>query len=193
MFSQQFWTERRITGALLVLSVLVLIPGVALYTSRINRPISAQAAADKSLFQAERQFILASVIVSALGFVMLEAVLQAAGDRVFAHLGMFGFLFGAVLVVVAEALTLDGQQAPYALALSYQTLAFLSQAAYGVSLLRTRLLPRWVGLASIVWNIGWLVVATVVNFHYIPALYALMPLLFGILLLLPRYQATTTQ
>jgi len=193
MFSRQFWTERRITGALLVLSVLVLIPGVALYISASNNPRFGLAIGDRASFQLERYFVLTSVIVSTLGLVMLESVLREAGDRVFARLGMFGFMFGAVLVVVVEALLLDGQQIPYALGITYETLAFLSQVAYGASLLQTRLLPRWVGLASIVWNIGWLVVLTLVNYHYIPLLHALMPLLIGILLLLRRYQASTTQ
>jgi hypothetical protein len=189
MFSQQFWTERRITGILLVLSVLLLIPGVALYVNRGNRPISGTNA----LFQLERHFILASVIVSTLGLVMLETLLREAGERIFARLGMVGFLFGGVLIVVAEALLLGGRQIPHALGISYETLAFLSQAAYGVSLLQTRLLPRWVGLVSIAWNIGWLAVLTLVNYHYIPLLHALMPFLIGILLLLRRYQASTTQ
>ncbi len=194
MFSRQFWTERRITGALLVLSVLVLIPGGVLYSIRVNsfnRPISAHEVVDN--FQLERHFILASVIVSTLGLVMLETLLREAGDRVFARLGMFGFLFGAVLIVVAEALTLDGKLAPDALVMSYGTLAFLAEAAYGVSLLQTRLLPNWVGLASIVWNIGCLVVLTLLHYYYIPILHALMPLLFGILLLSRRYQVSTTQ
>ena len=123
----------------------------------------------------------------------LEGTQVAISHTLPVILGMFGFLFGAVLIVVVEALFLDGQQAPYALGISYETLAFLSQAAYGASLLQTRLLPKWVGQASILWNIGWLAVLTVAKYHYIPLLHALMPLLIGILLLSRRYQASTTR
>jgi hypothetical protein len=193
MFSRQFWTERWITGALLVLSVLLLIPGVVLYINRDNTPILGTVAEANALFQLERYFVLTSVIVSTLGLVMLETLLRGAGDRIFARLGMVGFLFGAVLIVVVEALILNRQQIPYALGITYETLAFLSQAAYGASLLQTRLLPKWLGQASIVWNIGWLVVLTLANYHYIPLLHALMPLLIGILLLSRPYQASSAQ
>ena len=83
MFTRQFWSERRIAGALLVLSVLVLLPGVALYINRANRLFSG---GDNARFQLERYFVLTSVIVSTLGLVMLETVLREAGDRVFARL-----------------------------------------------------------------------------------------------------------
>jgi hypothetical protein len=70
----------------------------------------------------------------------------------------------------------------------YVLLAFLAQAAFGVSLLRTGLLPGWVGWATIVWNLAWLVVLPIVSPRdiYYPVLHHVAPLLIGIALLVRR-------
>ena len=64
-------------------------------------------------------------------------------------------------------------------------LLFLAQAAFGAALLRTGLLPGWVGWATIIWNLGWLVVLPLVRPQdmYYPWLHYAAPILIGIVLL----------
>jgi len=64
-------------------------------------------------------------------------------------------------------------------------LAFLAQAAFGAALLRTGLVAGWVGWATILWNLAWLVVLAIVSPRnmYFPVLHHVAPLLIGIALL----------
>ena len=52
----------------------------------------------------ERGFILAAIIVTAIGFVLLDGALQQVGERPLARVGAVAFLFGGVLGVAAEVL-----------------------------------------------------------------------------------------
>jgi hypothetical protein len=65
-------------------------------------------------------------------------------------------------------------------------LAFVGQAVFGAALLRTGLLPGWVGWATILWNLGWLVILPIARpaDMYYPWLHYVAPLLIGIALLL---------
>jgi hypothetical protein len=65
------------------------------------------------------------------------------------------YLIAAVLAVVQEALLFDGSRYVDPLDRVYVVMAFSSQAAFGGALLRTRLLPTWVGQMTIAWNLGW--------------------------------------
>jgi hypothetical protein len=64
-------------------------------------------------------------------------------------------------------------------------LVFLAQAVFGASLLRTGLLPGWVGWATIIWNLGLLVYLPVFKPRemYYSFVYYVAPLLIGITLL----------
>jgi hypothetical protein len=136
----------------------------------------------------ERGGWLAAVFLTALGLILLEGTLQETKGRVLARLGASAYFFGAVLVVVAEAMPLPRDQPSYPLIVIYVGLAFLSQAAVGVALLQSHMLPTWVGWITIVWNIGWLVALPMVSPDdlYYPILHHVMPLLIGIMLLLVR-------
>ncbi len=171
-------SERSTSGALLTLGALLAFVGAALFGL-------GGRDASSPLFVLTRSLILAAVVTNALGLALLESLLRDAGERVLSRLGLIGFLIGAALAVVAEALLLDGSgYLIYTLNRVYVVLAFLSQAAYGGALLRTRLLPIWVGRMTIAWNLGCFAVLLAVNVgsgpDYYPILHHIAPLLIGI-------------
>jgi hypothetical protein len=134
----------------------------------------------------ERGFVIAAVWMAALGFVLLERLLEAAGNRILAPLGMVTFLTAVILVIVAEGLFLSKQEWAYALVVLFVVLAFLGQVIFGVALLLIAFLPGWVGWAAIVWNLAWLVILLIARPQdiYYPWLHYAAPLLIGIMLLL---------
>jgi hypothetical protein len=80
----------------------------------------------------------------------------------------------------------------YPLIVVHVVLAFLGQAAIGGALWQSKLLAPWIGWATILWNLAWLVALPIITPHdiYFPILHGLMPLLIGAPLLrrpaLPR-------
>jgi len=115
-------------------------------------------------------FLLATVITLA-GLALLRLALQDAGDRFSATLGLLGYLFGAVFFVMHLGFRLTvmplaaaefrrvgaapGWYEPWRnwarLEFGiYHVLAYLALVAYGVALLKTRILPRPVAWLCIV-------------------------------------------
>jgi hypothetical protein len=211
--------ERLIAGALLVAGsllffvALVFIVGIADPGGRSIVTLSADARLPLITANAGRwewgwAFGIAGIVVTVLGFAMLEAVLRSAGDRVLARLGLVAFLFGAVLTVAGRAQevsiavwaageTAAGGPIPTLLApvvdwsnamtAVYTALAFAALAAFGGSILATGLLSRAVGWVAVAWGIGWglaFVVAWIAvgGFDY-PALHHVVPLVIGVALL----------
>jgi len=76
-----------------------------------------------------------------------------------------------------------------ALFVIYTVLTLSGMIAYGGALLLTRLLPHWLGWVIIVYNLAGLVILGVTA-DLPPFLHHLLPIVMGILLLLPRYQMT---
>lgn len=133
----------------------------------------------------ERAFIIAAIVATVLGLVLLEDLLRAAGDTYLARLGMVAFLFAAGQAVVAEGLYLGKNDWHYPLIVVYAVIGFVAQAAFGVALLQTNLVSAGVGWATILWNIGWLVMLVIFsrNNIYFPVLHHVAPLIIGIALL----------
>ena len=183
MDGQVILSERQIAAGLLILSGLVFAVGGILYAGRAFLKWPAAETPDYLVW--ERGFIIASVLVNVLGLVLLEGLLRGAGDSIIARLGMVVYVFGAVIVVVAETSFLSKQEWVYGQIVVYVVLALLAQAAFGVALLQTGLVPGWVGWATIIWNLGWLIVLPIVTPGniYFPALHYAAPLMIGIALL----------
>lgn len=177
------WSFQRAAGALMVAAIFPLALGVYLFLSRNG--IQGGTPRSTALFAWERASILAAVILTAIGLALLEGNLHETNGRVLARLGASAYFFGAVLLVAAEAMRLPEGPAPYPLIVIYVLLAFLGQAAIGGALLQSNLLPVWIGWATLVWNLGLLVVLpiTTPGDIYFPILHHLMPLLIGIPLL----------
>lgn len=192
MIEQSFWNLQRATGAFLVAAILPLALGVYLFLSRNG--VGGGTPRSQALFVWERGSILTAVILTAIGLVLLEGILQETDGRALARVGASAYFFGAVLLVTAEALRLPEGEAPYPLIVLYVLLAFLGQAAIGGALLQANLLPAWIGWLTLAWNIVWLVVLPIATPGdvYFPVLHHLMPLLIGIPLLLGISDVVTT-
>jgi hypothetical protein len=136
----------------------------------------------------------AGVITLASGLVLFEAILRESGDRYFSRLGMVCNLFAAVAWFSYENLsrrTFIADTPDMAeLERYFVTLSGLAIVLYGAVLLRTRVLPQWVGWLSIIWGTYWPMRMFIVN-HIAPWMPSLIPVLFGILLLLPSHQKTS--
>ena len=113
---------------------------------------------------------LAATVMTLAGFVVLTLALRDAGDRLASVLGLVAYLFGAILwfvhlsfrLTIMSRVALDASVAGGApewygpwrfwaglLFASYNVLAYLAILAYGVALLKTRVLGRWVGWTCI--------------------------------------------
>lgn len=177
-------SERSASGALLISGAMLAFIGAALFG------LGGANGASSPLFVPTRGFILAAVITNALGLALLESLLRDAGERVLSRVALIAMLIAAVLAVVQEALLLDGRVYVDSLDRVYVVLAFLSQSAFGWALLRTRLLPTWVGRMTIGWNLGWFALLLMVSVgnrpDYYPVLHQFAPLLIGIALIRHR-------
>jgi hypothetical protein len=97
---------------------------------------------------------MATVVVAGLGFVLLERMLEAAGDLILAPLGLAILYLSIGLILVFETHSISKQEWLYAPTVLHVVLVFLAQAVFGASMLQTGLLPGWVGWATIIWNLG---------------------------------------
>jgi hypothetical protein len=174
-------SARTIAASLLILAFVIFCFGGTLFAGRTfwNWPVN------NSHLIWERGFVIVAILATVLGLALLEDLLRAAGDSVLAQVGMMTYLFGAVVVVVAETASLGKQEWVYPQIVLYVILAFLAQAAFGAALLRTGLVAEWVGWGTVIWNLGWLLVMLIVrpSDMYFPVLHHVAPLIIGIALL----------
>ena len=179
-------SQQIVCGWLLILSGVIFVPGGLLYTGRAI--LKWPAAQSQSYLYWERGLVMAAILDATLGLVLLERLLGAAGDQILTPIGLTIFLIGTVLVLTAETLSLGRQEMIYAPIVVFVVLAFLGQAAFGAAILRTGLLPAWVGWATIIWNLAWLVILPIArpqNMYY-PWLHYVAPVIIGIMLLVGR-------
>ncbi len=179
-------STRTVAANLLVLCFVVFTLGGVLFTGRAFLKWQIDESSSHLIW--ERGLVIAAVLATVLGLALLEDMLRAEGESVLSWLGMVAYLFGAVVVVAAETAYLGKRDWIYPQIALYVVLAFLAQAAFGASLLQTGLVPAWAGWATIIWNLGWLLVMIVVRPGdiYYPVLHHLAPLLIGIALLIQR-------
>lgn len=181
---QVFWTFQRAAGALLVASIVPLALALFLFNSRNG----AQGGPPRTptLFVWEHGSVLAAVVLTALGLVLLEAALHETNGRIMARLGASTYFFGAVLLAAGEAMVV-GRTASFAggLIVIYVVLALLGQAAIGGALLQSNILPAWIGWVAIVWNLTLLIVLPIVTPGdvYYPVAHHVVPVLIGVPLL----------
>jgi len=179
--SQQF-----VAGWLLILGGVIFVPGGILYTGRAM--LKWPLAQSQSYLYWERGLVVAAMITAALGLVLMERLLGAAGDKILSPVGLTLFLLGTALLLVAETFALSQPPMAKAPIIGFVVLAFLGQIAFGAAILLTGLLPGWVGWATILWNLAWLVIlpnASPQDIYY-PVLHHVAPLVIGIMLLSGR-------
>lgn len=178
--------QRTVCGWLLILGGIIFLPGGLLFTGRaIFRWPAGQS---QGYLYWERGFVMAAILVAALGFVLLERLLEAAGEQILSILGLTVFLMGTVLALAAESFGLSLKDYLYPPIVVFVVLVFLGQTAFGFAILRSGLLPAWVGWATVVWNLAWLVILPIARPQdmYYPWLHYVAPVLIGIYLLVGR-------
>ena len=100
-------------------------------------------------------------------------------------LGGIIFVPGGLLYTGRAIFKWPAAQSQGYLFLAVVCLAFVGQALFGASILRSGLLPGWVGWTTIVWNLAWLVILPIARPQdvYYPWLHYVAPLIIGIALL----------
>ena len=184
MISSPYWTAERVAGLVLILGVITAFIGLMMFWVRGGQ--RGGAPRSRAHYVWERGLIMAAVVLTAIGFVLLAVSLQGTDAFVLANIGATAYLIGGVLVVAAEALNLTlGYEKVYGLIVIYVIMAFLAQAAIGGAWLQAGLLPVWIGWAALGWNLAWLIMIPVISRRdiYFPALHHVAPLLIGIALL----------
>lgn len=179
-------TFQRITGGFLVAGFITVLVGALMFVGRGGLKDARSPAGTYLIW--ERSFIMLAVILTAVGFVLMERLLETHGEELFARIGSTAFLLAAVLLVIAEVVGLRRGEPIYGLIFAYVVLAFIGQAVLGVSMLGTDLLPRWIGWAAIAWSLGWLALLVIVSTGdvYFPVLHHVIPLAVGVSLLTGR-------
>ena len=181
--SEQFWTIERVAGVCLIASNLATFPGLILFWKRAGH--HGGTPPSRAYYVWERGFIVAGIIFSALGFLVLQASLQNTDGSILGRIGALVFLFAGILGVVGESLHIKQDYAKsYPVIVIYVVLAFLAQAAIGGALLQAAWVAGWLGGLTIVWNLGWLIVLPLLTPRdiYFPVLHYFLPLLIGIAL-----------
>ena len=181
-------TMRRVSEILLIGSFVLHLVGVFMFNGR-----NVWFAETRAYLNWERGLFMAAFLVSALGVSLLEIVLReidaSALVAVLARLGATAFLIGATVAIVTEAASISGQSSVGALLVVMVVVLFVAEAILGGALLRSGILPAWVGWTVVVWNIGWLVVLPIVSPRdiYYPVLHFIPLLPVGITALVARY------
>jgi hypothetical protein len=179
--------ERYIVAALLIVGFLLLVPGVQLFVvADHNLALPGWARSiDRRTWEAN--LVSAGVSVTLFGLVALEGVLRRAGDHVLSRIGLTSFTLGTAMWLTVNALSLDSGSWVAELETYFIVFAFLGTALFSWAILRTRLLPTWVGVVAFCWPITLIFVVLPGNsgpLFYEPAL-----LLIGVALLFRRERA----
>jgi len=182
MSDQRFWRIERTAGVFLILSFVTNITGVVMFSIRDGN--SGNPPPSFVYYAWERGFFMAAVVLTAIGFGLLEEHLRSTYGYVLARTGATTYLFAGILVLVAEALILSmglNEQRVLALIDIYVVLAFLAQAAIGVAVLQSGALARWIGWVTILWNLVFLIALPVITPHdiYFPIVHHIAPLFIG--------------
>lgn len=183
MSNQEFWQLERSAGVFLVLSFVTSFTGVMMFWLRDG--VSGAPPPSTTYLAWERSFLMAAAVLAVIGFGLLAESLHATGGRLLAHIGMIAYVFAGILLVTAEALSLGGERAYYPLLVCAVVMTFLAQATFGGALRQAGMLAPWIGWATILWNLAWLVVLPIVTPGdiYFPVLHYPLPLVIGIALL----------
>jgi hypothetical protein len=193
-------SERRLTGALLLLGSLLGLAGVGLYVNVYYG--GAQFLPGYVIW--ERSLIAVAAVALLFGFARLATALRAAGERRFSWIGLGLLALGTVVTLVVEGSTIVAEQTTGAqaepdwvlpLIWTFVALTFVGQAAFGAALLQTTLASRWVGWLLLIWNLGWLAAMAVFSARdpYYPVLFYLSPLALGLLLRTAEPRAYATE
>lgn len=206
-----FGTQRT-TGALLVAGLLLVLAAAAVMIVSGALPAFfdflggslADLEPHLGAFRFSTYLWAVAWISSLLGLVALTRLLILSGDEGLAVLSLAAaviatvlgileatFTVGVTTLAVEEAARTGTTPGIYIvlkeglldkIQFVYTILGFAAQAGFGAALLKTRLLPSWVGMTAVVWGLFWLVLDSF--FLGIPALLLFMPAVIGVALLM---------
>ena len=92
MFDQRFWSIERGAGFFLVLGFVASLAGVVMFSIR-GGP-GGGTPPSHTFFVWERSLFMAAVILTAIGFVLLEGHFHNTDGRVLGRTGATAYLFG---------------------------------------------------------------------------------------------------
>jgi len=92
------WSMRRAAGLLLVFGFAANLAGVVMFSMR-NGSLGLEPT--PGFINYERGLIVAAVVLTALGFAMLEGALRDSNGHVLARIGATAYLFAGVVLAVA--------------------------------------------------------------------------------------------
>lgn len=149
---------------------------------------------------------LGGVVLTVLGFAALTAAFRSAGEQPLSELALFSYLLGAVfwvmhlafrltvILVAARETVATGVVPAYFrphfspmdaffgfLFGVYWVLAYVAIAVYGVAVLRTQVLPKWLGWSAILF--AFLLALTGLGSDALPLFIHVIPFVMGAVLL----------
>ena len=126
MIDQRFLSVERAAGFFLVLGFVASLAAVVMFSIR-GGP-GGGTPPSHTFFVFERSLFMAAVILTAIGFVLLEGLLHNADGRVLGRTGATAYLFAGIVLVAAEGLSLSPgfENRGLALFAIYVVLAFLA-------------------------------------------------------------------
>src|SRR5512138_287572 len=126
MVDQSIRSQQIVAAWILITSSLVFLPGGLLFTVRVI--LKWPAVQSLRYLYMERSLVMASFVTAALGLVLLDKLLEAAGDIILSPIGLAIILMGTSLILAAETLFLSRQDWYYAPIVAFVVLAFAGQA-----------------------------------------------------------------
>ena len=103
----------------------------------------------------QHNVLAVGLVLTLFGLAAFQLILTDAGDRLLARLGTIAFLVGVVLWLVGEAIALDSGRFIFEFERDYVVLACVAIAMFGGAIVRTPVLPRWVGHTAMAWAVVW--------------------------------------
>jgi len=213
MPERSWLSERRLAGLMLTIGAVVFLAaaGLPLWDSNM-KSVYSMPLRERFTFILENAALwgwacalfIAGALITLYGLVLLADLLGDAGEHVFSRLSRLTLVMGVTIWIVEMGfrISVGGWERPEATTpealnlflrfsgwvqvtfIVYTVLMLVGTAAYGASLLATRLLPRWAGWTAVAF--GLLGLAVLLAFGDVPPLVAYLPsLIVGIRLLIP--------
>ena len=172
----------RAAAACLLVAAGANLAGVVMFT--IRGGAAGGDAPTHAFLVAERSLFMAAMMLSALGFCLLDGRMQSPGAEALMRLGTIAYLAAGIVGITAETLELAGL-AVYSTIVAYVVLSFIGQAVIGGALVASTLVPRWIAWATVLWNVCWLAGLVLVSPQDVsfPILHLVMPVFIGVALI----------
>jgi hypothetical protein len=191
---------------ILVLALLIVIVVGALpaFSARLGGEL-AESAQHATTFRSVNLLYAAGWVLQLLGFVALTVLLVRAGDTAIAPVALAATALAAILGILEatfhagvttwaaqEAVSTGAEPAVFIATrrwvsefkLAHLALGLSAQAGFGVALVKTGLVPVWVGKTAVGWGLIWLLLLVVGVGA--PAVVFIVPPIIGVALLSDR-------